>query len=62
VKKFSRSFGVLNREGLPIVLVEQKAPSRSSSRNRAYVCRSPDPAQIDPRTVKSPMTCHYYLG
>ncbi len=56
--------GVLNREGLPIILVEQKAPLALKLANRAYVMSvGRIAAEIDPRTVTShDDLARYYLG
>ena len=46
--------GELNREGLAIVLVEQKAPQALRLANRAYVIANGTvTAQVDPREIKS---------
>jgi branched-chain amino acid transport system ATP-binding protein len=64
VEEILEKLGLLNREGLPIVLVEQKAPLALRIARRAYVisvgCIA---AELDPRTVKShDDLAHYYLG
>ena len=64
VEEILEKLGVLNREGLPIVLVEQKAPLALRLANRAYVMSvGRIAAEIDPRTVKShDDLARYYLG
>ena len=64
VEEILEKLGVLNREGLPIVLVEQKAPLALKLANRAYIMSvGRIAAEIDPRTVKShDDLAHYYLG
>jgi branched-chain amino acid transport system ATP-binding protein len=48
------TLGQLNRQGLPILLVEQKAPLALKLANRAYVVSNGRiSAQIDPREIKS---------
>jgi len=48
------TLGVLNREGMPIVLVEQKAPMALKLANRAYLLSiGRIVAEIDPREIKS---------
>ncbi len=48
------TLGQLNRQGLPILLVEQKAPLALKLANRAYVVSNGRiAAQIDPREIKS---------
>jgi branched-chain amino acid transport system ATP-binding protein len=48
------ALGQLNREGLPILLVEQKAPLALKLANRAYVVSNGRiSAQIDPTEIKS---------
>ena len=56
--------GELNRNGLPIVLVEQKAPLALKLARRAYLMSVGSiAAEIDPRTVKShDELAHFYLG
>jgi branched-chain amino acid transport system ATP-binding protein len=56
--------GELNRHGLPIVLVEQKAPLALKLARRAYLMSTGSiAAEIDPRTVKShDELAHFYLG
>ncbi len=50
----SLSIGALNRSGLAIVLVEQKAPQALRLANRAYViANGAVTAQVDPREIKS---------
>jgi branched-chain amino acid transport system ATP-binding protein len=55
---------VLNREGLPIILVEQKAPLALKLARRAYVMSvGTIAAEIDPRTLKShDELARFYLG
>jgi len=64
VEEILEKLGVLNREGLPILLVEQKAPLALRLANRAYVMSvGRIAAEIDPRTVTShDDLAHYYLG
>jgi branched-chain amino acid transport system ATP-binding protein len=64
VEEILEKLGVLNREGLPILLVEQKAPLALKLANRAYIMSiGRVAAEIDPRTVKShDDLAHYYLG
>jgi branched-chain amino acid transport system ATP-binding protein len=48
------TLAVLNREGMPIVLVEQKAPMALKLANRAYLLSiGRIVAEIDPREIKS---------
>jgi branched-chain amino acid transport system ATP-binding protein len=56
--------GALNRDGLPILLVEQKAPLALKLARRAYFMSVGNiAAEIDPRTVKShDELAHFYLG
>jgi branched-chain amino acid transport system ATP-binding protein len=57
------TLGRLNREGLPILLVEQKAPLALQLANRAYVVSNGRiSAQIDPREIKShgDLAHHYF--
>ena len=64
VEEILEKLGVLNREGLPIILVEQKAPLALRLANRAYVMSvGRIAAEIDPRTVTShDDLARYYLG
>jgi branched-chain amino acid transport system ATP-binding protein len=64
VEEILEKLGVLNREGLPIILVEQKAPLALKLANRAYIMSvGRIAAEIDPRTVKShDDLARYYLG
>ena len=64
VEEILEKLGVLNREGLPIILVEQKAPLALKLANRAYVMSvGRIAAEIDPRTVRShDDLARYYLG
>jgi branched-chain amino acid transport system ATP-binding protein len=64
VEEILGKLGLLNREGLPIVLVEQKAPLALQLARRAYIMSVGSiVAEIDPRTVKShDDLAHYYLG
>jgi branched-chain amino acid transport system ATP-binding protein len=57
------TLGRLNRDGLPILLVEQKAPLALKLANRAYVVSNGRiSAQIDPREIKShaDLAHHYF--
>jgi branched-chain amino acid transport system ATP-binding protein len=64
VEEILEKLGALNRDGLAIVLVEQKAPLALKLANRAYIMSvGRIAAEIDPRTVKShDDLAHYYLG
>jgi branched-chain amino acid transport system ATP-binding protein len=64
VEEILEKLGALNREGLAIVLVEQKAPLALKLANRAYIMSvGRIAAEIDPRTLKShDDLAHYYLG
>ena len=54
VEEILEKLGDLNREGLPIVLVEQKAPLALKLARRAYLMAvGAIAAEIDPRTIKS---------
>ena len=55
---------MINREGLPIILVEQKAPLALKIARRAYVMSvGAIAAEIDPRTIKShDELARFYLG
>jgi branched-chain amino acid transport system ATP-binding protein len=58
------TLALLNKEGLPIVLVEQKAPLALRLTSRAYLLSVGRLiAEIDPRTIKShDELAHYYLS
>jgi branched-chain amino acid transport system ATP-binding protein len=58
------TLALLNKEGLPIVLVEQKAPLALRLSNRAYLLSVGRLiAEIDPRTIKSHgELARYYLS
>ena len=58
------TLGRLNREGLSVVLVEQKAPLALKLANRAYVMANGRiTAAVDPRKIKShDELAQYYLG
>jgi branched-chain amino acid transport system ATP-binding protein len=58
------TLALLNKEGLPIVLVEQKAPLALRLSSRAYLLSVGRLiAEIDPRTIKShDELAHYYLS
>jgi branched-chain amino acid transport system ATP-binding protein len=64
VEEILEKLGMLNRAGLPIILVEQKAPLALKLANRAYIMSvGRIAAEIDPRTVKShDDLAPYYLG
>jgi branched-chain amino acid transport system ATP-binding protein len=64
VEEILEKLGLLNREGLPIVLVEQKAPLALKLASRAYIMSVGSiAAEIDPRTVTShDDLARYYLG
>ena len=58
------TLALLNKEGLPIVLVEQKAPLALRLSSRAYLLSVGRLiAEIDPRTIKShDELARYYLS
>jgi branched-chain amino acid transport system ATP-binding protein len=64
IDEILEKLGELNRNGLPIVLVEQKAPLALKLARRAYLMSvGRIAAEIDPRTVKShDELAHFYLG
>ena len=64
VEEILEKLGVLNREGLPIVLVEQKAPLALRLSSRAYLLSVGRLiAEIDPRTITShDELARYYLS
>jgi branched-chain amino acid transport system ATP-binding protein len=64
IEEILEKLGELNRDGLPIVLVEQKAPLALKLARRAYLMALGSiAAEIDPRTVKShDELAHFYLG
>ena len=64
VDEILEKLAVLNREGLPIILVEQKAPLALKLARRAYVMSvGTIAAEIDPRTLKShDELARFYLG
>ncbi len=64
VEEILQKLGDLNREGLPIVLVEQKAPLALKLARRAYLMAvGAIAAEIDPRTVGShDDLARFYLG
>jgi branched-chain amino acid transport system ATP-binding protein len=64
IEEILKTLGDLNRNGLPIVLVEQKAPLALKLARRAYLMSVGSiAAEIDPRTVKShDELAHFYLG
>jgi branched-chain amino acid transport system ATP-binding protein len=64
VEEILEKLGELNRNGLPIVLVEQKAPLALKLARRAYLMSVGGiAAEIDPRTIKShDDLAHFYLG
>jgi branched-chain amino acid transport system ATP-binding protein len=64
IEEILEKLGELNRNGLPIVLVEQKAPLALKLARRAYLMSvGRIAAEIDPRTVKShDELAHFYLG
>jgi branched-chain amino acid transport system ATP-binding protein len=64
VEEILETLGELNRKGLPIVLVEQKAPLALKLASRAYLMSTGSiAAEIDPRTIKShDELAHFYLG
>ena len=64
IEEILQKLGELNRQGLPIILVEQKAPLVLKLARRAYLLSVGSiAAEIDPRTIKShDELVHYYLG
>jgi branched-chain amino acid transport system ATP-binding protein len=64
IEEILEKLGELNRAGLPIMLVEQKAPLALKLARRAYLMSVGSiAAEIDPRTVKShDELAHFYLG
>jgi branched-chain amino acid transport system ATP-binding protein len=64
IEEILRKLAELNRQGLSIVLVEQKAPLVLQLARRAYLLSvGTVVAEIDPRTIKSHgELAHFYLG
>jgi branched-chain amino acid transport system ATP-binding protein len=64
VDEILEKLAVLNREGLPIILVEQKAPLALKLARRVYVMSVGSiAAEIDPHTIKShDELARFYLG
>jgi branched-chain amino acid transport system ATP-binding protein len=64
VEEILEKLGLLNRAGLPIVLVEQKAPLALRLARRVYVMSvGAIAAEIDPRSIKShDELARFYLG
>jgi len=64
ITEILQKLGELNRAGLPIVLVEQKATLALELAHRAYLMSvGRIVAEIDPRTIKShDELAHFYLG
>jgi branched-chain amino acid transport system ATP-binding protein len=64
IEEILNTLGDLNREGLPIILVEQKAPLALKLAKRAYLLAvGTVVAEIDPREVKShDELARFYLG
>jgi branched-chain amino acid transport system ATP-binding protein len=64
IEEILGTLATLNRGGLPIVLVEQKAPLALKLANRGYIMSlGRIAAEIDPRTVTShDELARYYLG
>ena len=64
IEEILGTLALLNKEGLPIVLVEQKAPLALRLTNRAYLLSVGRLiAEIDPRTIKShDEIARYYLS
>ena len=64
VEEILQKLGELNREGLSIILVEQKAPLVLALARRVYLLSlGTVAAEIDPRTIKShDELAHFYLG
>jgi len=64
VDEILEKLGMLNRDGLPIILVEQKAPLALKLASRVYVMSVGHiAAELDPRTITShDDLARYYLG
>ncbi len=64
IDEILQTLGELNRQGLPIILVEQKAPLVLTLARRAYLLSvGTIAAEIDPRTIKShDELAQFYLG
>jgi len=64
VDEILQKLGDLNRAGLSIILVEQKAPLVLKLAHRAYLLSlGAIAAEVDPATIKShDELAHYYLG
>ena len=64
IDEILNTLALLNKEGLPIILVEQKAPLALRLANRAYLLSVGRLiAEIDPRTIKShDELARYYLS
>jgi branched-chain amino acid transport system ATP-binding protein len=64
IDEILNTLALLNKEGLPIILVEQKAPLALRLSNRAYLLSVGRLiAEIDPRTIKShDELARYYLS
>jgi branched-chain amino acid transport system ATP-binding protein len=64
IEEILEKLGELNRGGLPIILVEQKAPLALKLARRAYLMAVGSiAAEIDPRTVTShDELARFYLG
>ena len=64
IDEILNTLALLNKEGLPIILVEQKAPLALRLSNRAYLLSVGRLiAEIDPRTIKSnDELVRYYLS
>lgn len=64
VAEILETLGALNRDGLPVLLVEQKAPLALKLANRAYLLSTGRVmAEIDPREIKShDDLAHYYFA
>ena len=64
IEEILGTLALLNKEGLPIVLVEQKAPLALRLTNRAYLLSVGRLiAEIDPRTITShDELARYYLS
>lgn len=64
IDEILQTLGELNRQGLPIILVEQKAPLVLTLARRAYLLSvGAIAAEIDPRAIKShDELAQFYLG